>query len=84
MQILQRSKSTNAFSFPLYCNQYQSVVEIVLRLIFQASLEEQASMYREIMMISRDIMEQQVLVVMNKIKIWIVRILQIQRYLPSD
>ena len=44
-----------------------SVVEIVLRLIFQASLEEQASMYREIMMISRDIMEQQVLVVMNTI-----------------
>ena len=39
-----------------------------MRLIFQASLEEQASMYREIMMISRDIMEQQVLVVMNKIK----------------
>ena len=33
-----------------------------MRIILQATLEEQASMYREIMMISRDIMEQQVMV----------------------
>ena len=38
-----------------------------MRITIQATLEEQASMFREIMMISRDIMEQQVLVVINMI-----------------
>ena len=37
--------------------------------IVQATLEEQASMFREIMMISRDIMEQQVMVVINMTKV---------------
>ena len=62
-----------------------------MRIILQATLEEQASMYREIMMISRDIMEQQVVVLMNKMIFYIAfeKIVQnfyrsIARYLVSE
>ena len=71
--LVQQGKPTDAFSLPLYRDQHLNneidIKEIVLRIISQATLEEQASMFREIMMISRDIMEQQVLVVFNMTKI---------------
>ena len=38
-----------------------------MRITIQATLEEQASMFRETMMISRDIMEQQVMVVISMV-----------------